>query len=216
MKFKKNSQNSSYLCIVIFTRIYIFSVLFIIFSACNLDTNENARNKNTVLKTSSQPNDLPAVSSSKCSIDSNEILKTFLDFKKSILTSSAVDIIRISEMPIKGDCVYYILTKKTHPDQDIADGNITKEILFQNCQFLDSIELATLQNYIPFEESKLLDHTTGKYGAYIFVDDGAKQFQFSIGRIQSKNWDEDAEYSIIFTFKKIQNMYKLTTINCAG
>jgi hypothetical protein len=162
-------------------------VFFLVFSACSNENYHNAQNDNNVLKASN----LSEASFTKYKEDNSQILELFIDFKKSILTSSAAYLIRISQMPIRAICGYCILSKHIKQYQIIEDGNITEEMLF-------------------------LNHSSEKFGGNIFIDNSAKQFQFSLGIIQSKNWDEYAEYSIIFTFEKIQNNNKLTTINCAG
>jgi hypothetical protein len=148
-------------------------------------------------------------------LDSLKIFKTFEEFKKALLTNSSVDLIRISDLPMKGDCGFYKLYKHIDSSSNSSLGMITKEILYQTTSVLDSIELAVLLEFQPYKENLLISYNGAKYGGYLTIVDDS-YFIWSVGCVEFSQEVGYGEYSITFHFHKTNNNYKLTLINCAG
>jgi len=142
-------------------RFLVVAMLFL-FVACYTprnDTNVNL-SKEEAMKEEFQSKPQPES-------DSALIRSTFLNFKKSLLTFSATDMTRISQMPIKGECGYYRLSKNA--STDTSTGLITKELMLNNCEFLDSIELAVLRQYQVFAKNEVVTYDGRQFATNLWV-----------------------------------------------
>tara|TARA_B110000240_G_C13352090_1_gene390187 strand:+ start:211 stop:825 length:615 start_codon:yes stop_codon:yes gene_type:complete len=198
---------------------FIFAFLIFLISSCEQKKNQESNEITSIdIVNIDTPNTVIESQKTKISrtVDSSLIMSAFRDFKKALLVHGAVDIIRISQMPIKGDCGFYRINKKINPESDDALGLITKDMLFQNSQLLDSIEYEVLKSYQIFQNNNELEYDHRVFEGNFWMREDASTFCWSVGCVRSIDLEDPYEYSIIFTFEKINNHYKLTTINCAG
>lgn len=153
-------------------------------------------------------------------INSNDdiIKHVFEEFQTALINKDCDKIFELSEFPIKGDTGLARLINSEEPRDQMELNNyqISKELLIQNCTFLDSIELEVLTKFdFSSNENEGVKYNDCIYKANIYVAEDNSFFQFSIGCVKLIN-QSIGEYSMIFTFNLINGKYKLTRIHGAG
>ena len=147
------------------------------------------------------------------------IKKTFIEFQTALLKKDCEKLVAISSFPIEGDMGLARLINSDDPSEEMEKQNykITKELLIQNCLFLDSTELQVLTqfDFNKQDSENGVKYSDCIYKSHIYIANDKSYFQWSVGCVELIN-QSIGEYSMIFTFKLIDGEYKLKQIHGAG
>jgi hypothetical protein len=148
-------------------------------------------------------------------IQNEKMKEVFFTFQSSIIDTDCALLITICSFPIEGEVGFYRLFPNEIDENNKTELN--EKQLLQNCQILDSIEIALLKSFDwnDREKNNEVYYEGCYYRSNIFVNENLNSFQWSVGCEELEN-DSIGEYSIIFTFTWQNEKYKLSSIHGAG
>lgn len=140
-----------------------------------------------------------------------EFESTFENFRLALLNQDCEGLARICKFPLSPSGVHLISNKV----DTLPSGGLSKLLLLENCELLDSLELTLLAAFLYKEGDFRTVVDKNVYRTNFYFDSIEHHFRFEIGLIEVKN-DDLGEYSIIFQFDEIDRRWLLNQIFIAG
>jgi hypothetical protein len=140
-----------------------------------------------------------------------EMWTAFRRFRKAMLEGSCNELAQQCIFPLEGNCGMDLL-KPTHDYS--ANQSVSKEILVQQCHFLDEIELAVLKKRTALESVTDVKNNGCIYKDFFGVGEKGDEFSWSVGCSHLLE-EETGEYTRIFLFRRVDGKFRLCKIDCA-